>query len=201
MENQVHHPRPTKRKNWFSRHKTATVVGIVVLLVVVASAAGGNKPSTNQATTKSAASTEDTSTQTKPTAAKIGQTVADGKFEFVVSDLKCGIPSVSDSSGYITKTAQGQYCFLTLSVKNIGNTRQVFLEDDQKLLNANGQQYSPDTTATLYNSNNADVFVSEINPGNSVSGTLVYDIPSTETPVTAELHDSAYSNGTKVTLQ
>ncbi len=70
--------------------------------------------------------------------------------------MKCGQPSVSDSTGYISKTAQGQYCLMTVSVKNIGDKQQLFSESDQKLLNATSQQYSPDTTATLYNDNNSD---------------------------------------------
>jgi len=75
------------------------------------------------------------------------------------------------------------------------------MENDQKLLNASNVEYSADSVATLYNSNNSDVFVNEINPGNTVEGTIVYDIPKDQTPVTAELHDSSFSNGVKVTLQ
>lgn len=135
------------------------------------------------------------------TTAKIGEEADDGKFAFTVTNIKCGEPTVTDSSGYLTKAAQGQYCLLTLSVKNIGDKQQLFSESDQKLLNSAGQQYSPDSTATLYNSGNSDVFLSQINPGNTVSGVLVYDIPVGQTPVTAELHDSSLSGGVKVNLQ
>lgn len=40
----------------------------------------------------------------------------------------------------------------------------------------------------------------DINPGNSVEGVVVFDIPKDQTPTTAELHDSSPSNGIKVSL-
>jgi uncharacterized low-complexity protein len=186
-------------KSWFGRHKILTVIGGIIVIAIIASAAGSNKSKTTSTdTAKSGSTTKSTS---KAATAKIGEPASDGKFQFTVTAIKCGEPSVTDSSGYVSKAAQGQYCLVTISVKNIGDKQQLFSEDDQKLLNASNQQYSPDTTATLYNSNNSDVFVSEINPGNTVSGVLVYDIPKDQVPVTAELHDSSLSDGVKVNLQ
>jgi hypothetical protein len=186
-----------KTGNWFGRHKILSVIGALIMIGLIASAAGGGSKSTKSS------SSSDTSKPAVATAttAKIGEEARDGKFAFTVTGVKCGEPSVTDSSGYLTKKAQGQYCLLTLSVNNIGDKQQLFSESDQKLLNASSQQYSPDSTATLYNSGNSDVFLSQINPGNTVSGVLVYDIPVGHTPVTAELHDSSLSSGIKVNLQ
>jgi hypothetical protein len=184
-----------KDGNWFKRHKVLTVVGGIIVIAIIASASGGGKKGANTS------STSDSTTKTSATPiAKIGQAARDGKFEFVVKGVKCGETSVSAAGGYLSKTAQGQYCLVDISVKNIGDKQQLFLESDQKLLNANGVEYSADSTATLYNSNNSDVFVSEINPGNTVEGTIVYDIPKDQTPATAELHDSSLSNGVKISL-
>ena len=70
-----------------------------------------------------------------------------------------------------------------------------------KLFNAAGQEYSADDTATMYNSTDtASTWYNDINPGNSVSGVIVFDPPKDQTPVSAELHDSAFSNGVKVNL-
>ncbi len=185
-----------KTGNWFGRHKILGAIGALIVIGIIASAAGGGSKST-----KSSTSSDTSKPTAAATTAKIGEEADDGKFAFTVTGIKCGEPTVTDSSGYLTKTAQGQYCLLTLSVKNIGDKQQLFSESDQKLLNATSQQYSPDSTATLYNSSNSDVFLSQINPGNTVSGVLVYDIPAGQTPVTAELHDSSLSNGVKVNLQ
>ena len=40
-----------------------------------------------------------------------------------------------------------------------------------------------------------------VNPGVTISGTLVFDVPASVTPVYAMLHDSELSNGVKASLQ
>lgn len=185
-----------KNGNWFKRHKILTVILAIVLIGIIASAAGGGGKKSGD-TAKNGSNSSSSSSAV----AKIGETTRDGKFEFVVKSIKCGEPSVTAAGGYLSKAAQGQYCLVDISVKNIGDKQQLFMENDQKLLNASSVEYSADSVATLYNSNNSDVFVNEINPGNTVEGTIVYDIPKDQTPVTAELHDSSFSNGVKVTLQ
>lgn len=188
-----------KDGNWFKRHKILTVILAIVVIGIAASAAGGgDKKSGN--TANSASNTSNSSAKAS-TIAKIGEAIRDGKFEFVVKSIKCGVPSVTAAGGYLSKSAQGQYCLVDVSVKNIGEKQQLFMESDQKLLNASNVEYSADSTATLYNSNNSDVFVNQINPGNTVEGTIVYDIPKDQTPVTAELHDSSFSNGVKINLR
>lgn len=180
-----------KSTNWFVRHKILSVIIGLVIIGVISSAAGGSKSSTSS--TKS-------STTKAATTAKVGQAANDGKFEFTVSSVQCGQTSVG-SNQYLTKTAQGQYCLLNVSVKNIGDQAQSLLSSNQYLLNASGQKYSADDTATLYNAPNGTSWYNDINPGNSVTGAIVFDVPKDQTPTTAELHDSAFSNGVKVNLQ
>lgn len=182
-----------KSTNWFVRHKVLSVIIGLVIIGVISSAAGGSKSGTNSSSSKS-------STSKAATTAKIGQAANDGKFEFTVSSVQCGQASVG-SNQYLTKTAQGQYCLLNVSVKNIGDQAQSLLSSNQYLLNASGQKYSADDTATLYNAPNGTSWYNDINPGNSVTGAIVFDVPKDQTPTTAELHDSAFSNGVKVNLQ
>ncbi len=186
----------TKKGSWFKRHKILTVFLVIIGLGIVVSVSGSGKNSSgdNQPPGQS-------NSQSAQTTAKIGESARDGKFEFTVKGIKCNEPSVTDNSGYFTKTAQGQYCLLTLSVKNIGDQQQYFSQGDQKLLNVSGQQFSVDTSATLTKSNNADIWLAQINPGNSVEGTLVFDLPKDQAPVAAQLHDSAFSSGIKIDLQ
>ena len=42
--------------------------------------------------------------------------------------------------------------------------------------------------------------MSEINPGNSIDGTVVFDVPVGVTPTSVEDHDSAFSGGVTVAL-
>lgn len=187
-----------KEGNWFNRHKVLTVILVLVVIGVAVSASSGNSNSSNTQSNNQTSS----GGNNKPTVARVGQPARDGQFEFVVKGIKCGKPSVVDSTGYVTKNAQGQYCLMTLSVKNIGDKQQLFSESDQKLLNQSNQQFSPDTEATLTNSSSqTDPFLSQINPGNSVEGVLVFDVPKGQIMTKAELHDSSLSNGVEVSLQ
>lgn len=186
-----------KKKNWFARHKVLTVILAIVAIGVIASAAGGGKSNTNNSSSSSSNSSK---AESRSQTIKVGEAARDGKFEFVVKSIQCGQPSVG-SNQYLTKTAQGQYCLLAVTVKNIGNEKQSLFSTNQKLLDAANKQYSADDTATLYAAPNGSSWYSDINPGNSVEGTIVFDVPKDVTPTVAELHDSAYSGGVKVSLQ
>lgn len=182
-----------KSTNWFIRHKVWSVIlGLFVIGVISSAVGGGSKSGTGTSSSKSSSKAAET--------AKVGQAANDGKFEFTVSSVECGKASVGTNQ-YLTKTAQGQYCLLNVTVKNIGDQAQSLLSSNQYLLNASGQKYSADDVATMYNTPNGTSWYNDINPGNSVNGAIVFDVPKDQTPTTAELHDSAFSNGVKVNLQ
>lgn len=185
-------------KSWFRRHKILTVILVIIGIAIISNAAGGNKDSGNQNSGNQ--QNQSANKKEEPKVAKIGETARDGKFEFVVKSVECGRPSVG-ANQYATKTAQGQFCILTVSVKNVGNEAQGFFSMNQKILNAQNQQFAADDSAAIYLDPNVTTVFSNINPGNSVEGKLVFDIPKDQTPATAELHDSAFSSGVKVTLQ
>ncbi len=179
--------------------KTALIVtGIFFAIgILISSTSAKNAPTT---TVKTVTTTpEAPKEEKKDTTAKIGQAVRDGKFEFTVTKIECGQPSVG--SGYLTKSAQGQYCFLSVSVKNIGDESQSLLSSNQYLYNASGQKFAADDVASMYTTDGSSSWYSNINPGNSVSGIIVFDLPKDQTPIKAMLHDSAFSGGASVNLQ
>ena len=123
--------------------------------------------------------------------------VKDGRFEFVVASVSCGHDAVSRA--FVRRPAQGQFCLVGLSVRNVGTKSQTFADAFQKATGPTGDSYAADTAAGLLaNTDGANVWTL-INPGNKVSGTIVFDIPATTTISTVELHDSALSHG--VTIQ
>ena len=124
--------------------------------------------------------------------------VKDGKFEFVVASMSCGHASVSRA--FVSRPAQGQFCLVALTVRNIGTKAQTFADAFQKANAPTGDSYAADTTAGLLaNTDGANVWTL-INPGNKVSGTIVFDIPAAGTISTVELHDSALSHGVIVNI-
>lgn len=186
----------TKKNIWFARHKVLTVILALIIIGAVAGAAGGG----NKSTSSNNQSSSSTKASNKAQMAKIGEAARDGKFEFTISSIECGKASVG-TNPYLTKTAQGQYCLLNMTVKNIGNEAQSLFSSNQFVFNTSGQKYSADDVATTYAAPEGSTWYSNINPGNSVSGAVVFDIPKDQTPTTAELHDSTFSGGVKVKLQ
>lgn len=180
------------------------VVGVVILLFIIFSVIGSAKE-TNIATENaqnaaSGSSGARNNAEENVEEGKVGVPVRDGKFEFTVKSINCGVSRVGTNE-YLMKTPQGQYCLLNLSVKNIGNQAQSLLSSNQKLL-SDGKTYSADDTATLYAAaTGSSTWYTDINPGNSVEGVIVFDLPKDVTPRVANLHDSAFSSGVIIKLQ
>ncbi|MEV4759882.1 DUF4352 domain-containing protein [Micromonospora sp. NPDC049559] len=130
--------------------------------------------------------------------AKVGDKARDGKFEFVVRSSKCGVAKLG--TDLLGERAQGQFCLVTVTVKNIGKESQLFSDSSQKAYDAKGTEFSTDTAAAIYANKNADTFLNDINPGNQVTGVLVFDIPKDVKLSKLELHDSPFSGGVTVTL-
>ncbi|MCI9890021.1 DUF4352 domain-containing protein [Micrococcales bacterium 31B] len=169
--------KPFYKRVWF------WLLAIIAVIVIVSVAGqGGDKPTT--ATPSGAASSGPAApAESAAPAASGDQTVGlntpvtSGDFEFTVSEVKQGPDTVG--SEYLNQKAQGTYMIVTLSVKNIGNAPEYFLDSSVKLVNTAGQEFSNDSTAAIYASTGGDaVWLKEINPGNSVSGDLYFDVPA-----------------------
>jgi hypothetical protein len=128
----------------------------------------------------------------------LGDKVRDGKFEFVVKDVSCGKTKVGNQ--YLNKKAQGQFCQVTVTVKNISDEAQMFDGSSQKAL-AGKTEFSNDGAAEMYANGDNNTFLNEINPGNQATGKLLFDVPKSTKLTGMELHDSPFSGGVKVALK
>lgn len=195
-----------KSGNWFGRHKVLTVIGGLIVLSIIGAALGGSNKTNNNQTSSSTNSKAAASTTSSGTAAtpKLNQPANDGKFSFTITSFNCGETQVTQpDDSYQTSQAQGQFCSMGLTIKNIGTVAQDFDSGSQYIYDNSGKQYSYSSDGTITANPSASQFpvLETVNPGNSVSGTVVFDIPKGVTPVTANLHDSAASGGVKVSLQ
>lgn len=159
--------------------------------------AGHHRGADPQAKATTPAATKPPATEPAETAPGIGERARDGKFEFVVSRVRCGVPRIGDQ--YLNKTAQGQFCLISVRVRNIGDEQRTFEQSSQYLFDAAGRRYETGD-AGLYLEDSKS-FLEDINPGNGVNGTLVYDVPKNFKPAKIELHDAAFSGGVEVTLR
>ena len=208
-------PVPAVQKSWLARHKVLSVIlGITFTIVLVCCGAGvlsmgggsdDASSSSDDSTTDDAADSTDSTTSKKTSknapaksAPGIGDAARDGKFEFTISKVEKGVASVG--SEYFNEKADGQFVLVHITVKNIGDESQTLFDSEQKLKDTQGRSFSTDSSAAIAMEDN-EMWLNEINPGNSAKGTLVYDMPADAQPAEIELHDSMFSGGVTVSLK
>ncbi|MGV0740991.1 DUF4352 domain-containing protein [Mycolicibacterium sp. XJ870] len=187
---------PAKKRKW------PWVAGVVVFLIAVSSFSGGDKkePENDARPAPTAvAQAPAPAPEPEPVAATMNTPVRDGKFEFVVKAVQPGLAEVGDNP-YLIEKAQGQFVIVTLSVANIGDQAQGFSPSNQKLFDTEGRSFESDSMAQIALGSSDIPVWDNINPGNTVDVSLVYDMPAAATPASIELHDSMFSGGVMVNL-
>jgi len=132
-------------------------------------------------------------------AGTLGEATTDGKFQFTVTGMKCGVASVGPD-GFGQK-AQGQFCLVDTQIKNVGKSAEVFDDSSQKAYNAKGTEFSVDSAAAIFANGDSSTFLEQINPGNTVKGKLVFDVPEGTKLTSVVLHESMFTAGVKVPLK
>jgi Domain of unknown function (DUF4352) len=127
----------------------------------------------------------------------MGQAGRDGAFEFTVNRIDCGVAQIGDS--FINQTAVGQYCLTELTVRNVGNRPATFADGLQRAYAPDGDRYAADSAAGILANSEQQLFQNQINPGNRVTGVVVYDIPRDSRIAALELHESEHTAGLRVT--
>lgn len=203
-------PQPPKRRGMHPLAIVGIVVGVLIVVCVgvgtVASLGAEEEPETsaNEQPEAQAPESEDAEPAAEDerengdegkATAGIGDAVRDGKFEFTITEVETGIDAVGDE--FLGKEAQGQFVFVYVTVENIGDEAQLFDGSSQYLIDTEGREHSSDGEAAFY-VENSDSFLTEINPGNTVEGIVVFDIPADATPASLNLHDSFLSGGVEV---
>lgn len=184
-----------KEHNIESKPRKISALGVLGLIVLIFCGIGvlsamisNGKPS-------------ESAKQTAPS--PIGATVSDAGFNFVVNSFKCGENEITTGEGLVSRaTAQGQFCRLNITVTNTGNTASRIRAYSQYLFNAKEQRFEYDAHATSTAAGNymgAEIN-DDINPGNSVTADIVFDVPVGDIPTIAELHGDTDSLGARVNL-
>ena len=173
---------PFYKKWWF--------ILLVVLIAYGAVTKGGGSISSNNSTAtqttssteqatndkkeETAVSEESKSTEKKSVAQampKIGEVTKVGDVEYIVNSK-----SVSQNvGGEYGKTANGSYLILNVTVKNSGKKSITVTNDFFKLLKGD-TEYETDSVAGMYANEEGKFFLSELNPENSITGNVVFDL-------------------------
>ena len=182
---------------WFKK-KRILIPGILVLIIAAMTVSNGGNSGTNDAT---GSSTEESAPETEAEVdvLGIGDTATEDGFSFIVNGFECGITSVGDST--FGAQAQGQFCKVNITIENIGDKAEYVFADSQLLFDDQGREFSPDTVSMLYLGDSGNLGLEEINPGNSVTGDLLYDVPADFVTDYIEVHGSAFSSGVEISLK
>jgi Domain of unknown function (DUF4352) len=200
-------PEPSKKRSPWVTIGVGLAVLVFLCLVggVIQSfrdgAGGGTRTTSTADDAVGAGQAEKPASKPKPKAKALpglGDAVRDGKFEFVVSGIDCSKTTLGND--FLNTKAQGKFCVVSMSVKNIGDEPQTFTGGEQKAYDISGAEFTNDGGAEFYANDNNQTFLNDINPGNKVNGKVVFDVPKTTTLTTLELHDSVFSGGVKLAL-
>ncbi|MCO8271798.1 DUF4352 domain-containing protein [Actinoplanes sp. TRM 88003] len=185
-----------KHRAW---HWIAGGAAVFMLLACGGVSAGDDTTEAADEPAAAAPAAKKTEAKKKDSMPGLNQPAKDGDFQFTVTGVKCGVAKVG--SAYLNEKAQGQFCLVSVQIKNIGKEAQTMVDSVQKAFDAKGTEYSVDSGAAIYANEDQQVFFEEINPGNTAKGKLVFDIPKGTKLTTLELHDSLFSGGVKVALK
>ncbi|MFB9234953.1 DUF4352 domain-containing protein [Plantactinospora siamensis] len=129
-------------------------------------------------------------------AVRLGQPVRDGDLEFRVDRVRCGVSQVGDP--IVNQTAVGQFCVVDLEVRNLSGGPVLLRDDRQQAYGRRDRRYPPDSDASILANIDQPVFLADIDPGQLVTGAIVYDLPANDRIVRLRLHGSASSKGALV---
>jgi hypothetical protein len=166
---------PRRRRRWWRRKRLLIPLGLLVLLVFLPErdpVAPAREPG-------------------------LGQPVRDGQLEFVVRDVRCGVRQLGD--GPLARSPSGQFCLARVDVRNVKQDARTLFEPFQKLHDSAGEKHGADVSARLYYRD--QTLWDQVRPGQSVRGTMVFDIPADRQAVALELHDGIASGGVTVQLR
>ncbi len=181
-----------RRRRWWRRPRVLVPVALVAVLIVLLGAWGDRQA--QQAGPGAGAAPSATPTPT-PTSGP-GVPVRDGQLEFVVQSVECDVPSIG-RPGFL-READGAYCLIPVEVRNVGRESRQLNEWQVALHDSAGERHNADVAARWF-LEQGNLWES-VDPGASVQGTMVFDIPAGAQPVHLEFHDTLLSSGVELEL-
>ncbi|HEM4402411.1 TPA: DUF4352 domain-containing protein [Streptococcus suis] len=161
-----------QKKPFYKRIWFIVLVGLFVIGGLQSVLGGGSNSSTS--------SSQDTSTTTQTTteASASSSEKSEEVTYRLVGDVLYIVHSkevTTNVGGEFGKTANGVFLVLRVTVKNNGK-EAITVTDDFFTLLKGDVEYKSDSTAGIYANQDAKFFLTEVNPENSVTGNVVFDI-------------------------
>ncbi len=187
-------PEQEKKNNWFVRHKLLTVIIVIVVIMVIGGSKGDNSSNSPSSTTESK--------QEEATANfKMNELVTSGDLAFIVTKMT---EAKSLGNAYTSKDAQGIFKIITIDVENVGketkmiDSSMIKLKDDQ---DRTFERSIDGQTAKGLAQGQFDLFLQQVQPGLSVTGEIVFDIPADATGLVLQVKDSIFGKSIDIMLE
>lgn len=180
--------------------RTALITAVVAVAAgLTLSGCSAGTTTTGAGATAAASSSTQAAAPAAAKGAGLNSPVTVGSFEYTATGSKDAGTTVGTSP--LSQTAQGTYVEVDLTIKNVGNSPATFVSNYVKVVDANGKTYDADPTATLYASPNQQAWVAAINPGNSINGPILFDVPVGTRAASIEVSDNMFTKGQTIHLQ
>lgn len=153
------------------------VIAFVAIMIIGAISGGGKNTSTtsnNSGETKS-------DTKKEEVVAKLNDTVSDKDLAFTATNVST---AKSLGNSYTKKEAQGTFYIVTLNVKNTGKETATIDSSMIKITDSQGRKFDRSIegqTAKGLSQGKVDMFLQQVQPGLSVTGDIVFDLPDDAT--------------------
>lgn len=175
------------------------LIGFVVLIVIGAIASGGK--SGNQSSSNSNSATNGGSQAETVKEYGLNESVQDGDLAFTVTNVET---AQTLGNSFTQKNAQGTFYVLTLKIENKGNKTATFDTSMAKVVDDKGREFERSIegqTAKGMAQGNVDLFLQQIQPSLSVTGDVVFDLPSDVSNPMLLVKGSLFGKGAKIKLQ
>lgn len=181
------------QRNWFAKHKILTVILALILIGIVSSSGnkGGSSNSSNSNSTK---------TESNNVVAKIGEAVTANDLSFTVTDIS---KAKSLGNSYTKKESQGTFNVITLNIKNTGKETATIDSSMMKITDSQGRKFDRSIegqTAKGLSQGKVDLFLQQVQPGLSVTGEIVFDLPDDATDLKLLVKGSMFGTEKQISL-
>lgn len=190
------------KKNWFARHKILTGILALVLFFIVIGMIGSSGGSSVPSTQTGSSDTNTTTEKAAPApAAKIGDTVTDKDMAFAVTNFTT---AKTLGSSFTKKDAQGTFQVISLKITNQSKETKTIDSSMFQLTDSQGRTFDRSVegqSAQGFSEGGFDLFLQQVQPGLSVNGDIVFDIPADATGLQLIVKGSVFSSGKKIQLE
>jgi hypothetical protein len=118
----------------------------------------------------------------------------DGPLLFAVDGVECGVEQLG--LGFLARRPNGQFCLVTMTVRNTGGSARVLEDSYQYAYDSTGARHAADYLSRLYLP--GETIWNPVGAGGSVQGRLVFDIPRGSALARLELHEGPTGVGVSI---